>query len=307
MSVEAFGKAQGTTDAKGELTFPFTAEVGDEFTTSAKLERDGLQFKPWQQSLVVRKIDPARPETREYQLEAKLEPLALAAAIELDAAGEPATGAEVRIDGQPVKQEADGRVRVDLGTALSRPAKVAVKLKGFQPFEEATTLAAGETFVARLAKIGVQYGKVVVAYQAMGRVVPVAGADVVLGGKPLGKTDKTGSVRYEAPAKATAVEVRADGYLPSPATGTVPARKLAQVSVALVPREPPVYRLALAAAQEREPGRRRRRGRARGDRGQALRPPLLERLLHEGGEREERRRRRLRRGQPRGERACCCP
>lgn len=254
VAVEAFGKAQGTTDAKGELTFPFTAEVGDEFTASARLERDGLQFKPWQQSLVVRKIDPARPETREYRLEAKLEPQALAARIELDVAGEPVSGAEVRVDGKPVAQEADGRVRVDLGTALSRPAKVAVKLKGYQPFEQEATLAAGETFVARLAKIGVEYGKVVVAYQAMGRVVPVAGADVVMGGRALGKTDKSGSVRYETPAKATGVEVRADGYLPSPATGTAPARRPAQVVVALVPREPPVYRLALLPVRNANPG-----------------------------------------------------
>jgi len=103
-----------------------------------------------------------------------------------------------------------------------------VTLKGFQPFEQEATLAAGEVFVARLAKIGVQYGQVRVAYQAMGRVVPVAGADVVLGGRPLGKTDKAGSMRYETPAKQTAVEVRADGYLPTPATGMVPARRPAR-------------------------------------------------------------------------------
>ncbi len=254
VSVEAFGKAQGTTDAKGELSFPFTADVGDEFATVAKLDRDGLQFKPWQQSVVVRKWDTARPESLEYQLEAKLEPLALAARIELDAAGEPASGAEVSLDGRPVKAEADGRIRVDLAGQLSREAKLAVKLKGFQPFTETATLAAGETFVARLVKIGVQYGKVIVAYQAMGRVLPVVGAEVSLGGRPLGKTDKTGSVRYEAPGKATPVEARAEGYLPSPATGTVPARRAAQVSLTLVPREPPVYRIALLPPKSANPG-----------------------------------------------------
>ncbi len=254
VAVEALGKAQGTTDAKGELTFPFTADIGDELTISAKLEREGMQFKPWRQSLVVRKWDPARGETREYRLEARLEPLALAARIELDTAGAPATGAEVRLDGQPAKPDADGRVRVDLGTRLSRATKVTVKLSGFQPFEEAATLAAGETFVARLARIGVQYGKIVAAYPSMGRVVPVVGAEVVLGGRPLGKTDKSGSVRYEAPAKPTAFEVRGGGYLPSPATGTVPARKATQVSVMLVPSEPPVYRLALLPPKNASPG-----------------------------------------------------
>ncbi len=254
VSVEALGETRGTTDTKGELTFSFTADIGDEFTTSAKLEREGLRFEPWQQAVVVRKWDPDRPESREYHLEAKLEPIALAAQIEVDAGGESVAGAEVRLDGQPAKPDADGRISVDLGTRLTRPAKVTVKLKGFQPFAEETTLAAGETFVARLAKIGIQYGRVQVAYQTMGKVLPVVGANVALGGRALGKTDKSGRVRYQAPARQTTVEVHADGYLPSPGTATVPARRPAQVSVTLVPREPPTYSLALPMPENASTG-----------------------------------------------------
>ena len=254
VAVEALGKPQGTTDANGELAFSFTADVGDEVRAAAALDRDGLRFKPWQQTLVVRKWDAARPETREYRLEAKLEPVALAARIALETGGTPPAGAEVRVDGTPAKLEADGRTSVALGTRLSRPAKVTVKLKDFQPFEETATLRAGETFTARLAKIGVQYGALHVAYQAMGRVVPVAGAEAFLSGRSIGKSDKAGSIRYEAPAKATAVEVRAEGYLPSPATATLPARAAASVPVVLVPREPPTYRLALLPPKNASPG-----------------------------------------------------
>ncbi len=254
VSVEALLQPRGTTDAKGELSFTFMADVGDEFTTTAKLDRDGLRFKHWQQSVVVRKWDPARPETGEYRLEAKLEPVALSAAVELDTGGAPATEAEVRLDGKVLEPAADGRLGADLGTTLSRPAKIAVKLKGFQPFAEETTLRAGETFVARLTKIGVQYGQVRVAYQLRGRVVPVAGAEVVVGGRPVGKTDKAGTARYEVPEKPAAVEVRGEGYLPSPATASVPARRPAQVSVTLVPREAPSYRLALLPPKNASPG-----------------------------------------------------
>src|SRR5574340_776040 len=115
VAVEALGKPRGTTDAKGELTFTFTADVGDEFTTTARLERPGMSFKPWQQSLVVRKSDPAKPETREYQLEAKLEPAALSSRIEFDTGGAPFDSAEIHLDGKPAKLDADGSVHVDLG------------------------------------------------------------------------------------------------------------------------------------------------------------------------------------------------
>ena len=245
VAVEAQGKAQSVTDAAGQLSFPFTGEVGDEFSVSAKLDRPGMQFKPWQQSLVVRKWDAARPETLEYRLEAKLEPVALSSRIELETGGAPATAAEVRLDGKPMKPDADGRVSVDLGTTLSRSAKVSVRLKDFEPFEESTDLRAGETFVARLVKIGAVYGKLLAAYEAMGRLVPVSDAEVLLGGKPIGKTDKTGSLRYQAPDREATLEVRKGGFVPDPASAKAPAKRAAQILVPLVPREAPGYRIAL--------------------------------------------------------------
>jgi tetratricopeptide (TPR) repeat protein len=254
VSVEAASRARGTTDADGKLTLTFTAEVGDEIPVSAKLDRPGLQFKPWQQSLVVRKWDKARPETLEYALEARLEPLALSSQVQLETGGAPADGAEIRVDGAPAKADREGRLSVDLGTKLERSARLSVRLKEFQPFDETATLRAGETTVLSLVRIGVVYGKVLVAYEAMERLQPVPEADVALDGKAIGKTDATGSLRYQAPAKEGAVEVRKGGFMPFPATATVKARRAEPVLVTLVPREPPVYRLALGAPQSGAPG-----------------------------------------------------
>src|SRR5262249_54872203 len=39
VSVEALEKVQGQTDAEGKLSFPFTKDVGEEFTVSATLDR----------------------------------------------------------------------------------------------------------------------------------------------------------------------------------------------------------------------------------------------------------------------------
>jgi tetratricopeptide (TPR) repeat protein len=253
VSVEALGKVQGQTDAEGKLSFTFTKDVGGEVALSAALDRPGMQFKPWRQTVVVRKWDD-RPETREYAIEAKLEPAALSATIDLQSGGAPATGAEIRIDGKPAKLDPSGHLTVDLGTNMSRSAKVSVRLKDFQPFEQTASLRAGETFVVPLVKIGAVYGKVLVAYEAMERTVPVPGADVALGGKPIGKTDATGTLKYQAPDKEGELEVKKDGFLPQPATAKVPPRKAAQIVVALVPREAPVYHLALQPPKSGTPG-----------------------------------------------------
>jgi tetratricopeptide (TPR) repeat protein len=254
VSVEALGKVQGQTDAEGKLSFPFTRDVGEEFTVSAKLDRPGMQFKPWQQSVVVRKWDTTRPETLEYSLEAKLEPTALSSVIELQTGGAPATGADVRIDGKPAKLDPNGRVSMDLGTNLSRSAKVSVKLKDFEPYDQTATLRAGETFSVPLIKIGAVYGKLLVAYEAMERMVPVPGAEVALGGKSIGKTDAAGTLKYQAPDKEGTLAVKKSDFLPETATAKAPARKAAQVVVPLVPREAPVYRLALLPPKNGTPG-----------------------------------------------------
>lgn len=253
-SVEALGKVQGQTDAEGKLSFKLTKDVGEEFAVSAHLDRPGMQFKPWRQSVVVRKWDLARPETLEYPLEARLEPAALSSLIELQTGGAPATGAEVKVDGKPIKTDSTGRLSVDLETKLSRSAKLSVRLKDFQPFEQTATLRAGETFVVPLIKIGAVYGKILVAYQLMERLVPVAGADVIVGGQAIGVTDAAGTLKYQAPEKAATLEVKKEAFLPDPAISKVPAKKAGQIVVPLVPREPPVYRVALLPPKSGSPG-----------------------------------------------------
>jgi len=254
VSVEGLGKAQGQTDASGKLSFQFKKDVGEEFTVSAKLDRPGMQFKPWQQSLVVRKWDQARPETLEYSIEARLEPTALSSVIELQTGDVPATAADIRIDGKPAKLDPSGHVSVDLGTQLSRSAKVSVRLKDFEPFDQTATLHAGETFPVALIKIGAVYAKLLVAYEAMERLVPVVGAEAALGGKPIGKTDAAGTLKYQAPEREGVLEVKKEGFLPATATAKAPARRAGQVVVLLVPREAPVYRVVLLPAKSGSPG-----------------------------------------------------
>jgi len=255
VQVEALDRVQGQTDTNGSLSFQFTRGVGEEIQVLAAVDRPGFRFKPWQERVVVRKWDRARPETMRYRLEAVLEPLSISTQIEVRAEEAPVAGASVEMDGNSLgATDANGRVSVDLGTETSRSAKISVRLKGYQPWEEAATLRAGNPLNVRLSKLGVVYGSVLAAYESMGRLVPVAGAEVSLGGKSLGKTDDSGLLRFEAPEQQSSLQVKKTGFLPDPVKATVPARSRGRVVAPLFPEEAPFYRLVVLPPKSARPG-----------------------------------------------------
>src|SRR5260221_6271827 len=65
-------------------------------------------------------------------------------------------------------------------------------------------------------------------YPTLFRSNPVAGAEASLGGKPIGKTDAAGTVKYQAPDKEGVLEVKREGFLPATATAKAPARRAGQ-------------------------------------------------------------------------------
>jgi hypothetical protein len=254
--VEALGEARGETDNDGKLVFSFHRGVGEEFTVSAKLEQPGFEFAPWEQGVVVRKWDRKDPETLRYPLEAVLEPVAISAAIRVDAEGSPAAGASVSLDGKSLgKTDENGMLAVDLGDQVSRSGKVAVSLKGYKRWRDMVDLRGNATVDVSLSKIGIIYGSLRATYESMGRLVPVPGAQVVLGGKSLGKTDEKGSLRIALPSRSTSAEVTKEGFLPEPAVATVSKRTKA-VNVTLYPEDAPVYRLVVLPSINGKPGDR---------------------------------------------------
>ncbi len=252
--VEAVGVVQGETDAEGNLTFPFQKAMGEELTVRASLERPGFAFAPWEQLVVVRKWDRASPVTMAYQIDAVLTPVAVVSSIRVDADGAPAAGAEIALDGKSLGTTDDsGALSVPLGDQISRTGKVAVKLKGYNPWSEVATLRGAEVLNVSLSKIGVVYGTLLAAYESMGRLVPISGAEVVLAGKPVGSTDEAGTLRLATPPGEVTVEVTKDGFLPEPSIATLSARSR-DVVVPLYPQDAPAYRIAVLPSKNGKPG-----------------------------------------------------
>ena len=185
--VEAGGAVQGETDAEGNITFPFKKRAGEELTVRATLDRPGFTFAPWEERVVVRKWDRAAPATLAYELEAGLTPVAVVSSIRVDADGAPAAGAEVELDGNRLgTTDASGALSVPLGDQISRTGKIAVKLKGYKPWSEVATLRGADVLSVTLSKVGVVYGTLLAAYESMGRLVPISGAEVVIAGRSVG-------------------------------------------------------------------------------------------------------------------------
>jgi hypothetical protein len=252
--VEAGGVVRGETNAEGNLSFPFKKAAGEELAVSATLDRPGFTFAPWEERVVVRKWDRSNPTSLAYNLDAALTPTAIVSSIRVDADGAPAAGAQIELDGNRLgTTDESGTLEVPLGDQISRTGKIAVNLKGFKAYSEVATLRGAEVLNVSLAKIGVVYGTLLAAYESMGRLVPIAGAEVVAGGKPMGSTDERGTIRLTTPPGSFTVEVTKDGFLPEPSVATVSGRSR-DVVVTLYPKDAPAYRIAVLPPKNGKPG-----------------------------------------------------
>lgn len=256
VTVEASGAVQGETDNDGKLSFSFQKGIGEELVVSAKLSRPGFEFAPWQDRIVVRKWDRRSSESLHYSMEAVLEPVAIAAGVRVEADGQPASGASVSLDGKSLgKTDDEGMLSVDLGDQIARSGKVVVTMKGYRPWREDVELRGDTTLSVGLSKIGTVYGSLTASYETMGRLAPVAGAEVVVAGKSVGTTDESGSLRIALPSRQSSLEVTKEGFLPEPATASV-SRRTKKVQVVLFPKEAPIYRIAVLPAVNGKPGDR---------------------------------------------------
>lgn len=246
VAVQVDGQPKGETKDDGKLHIPLLGpEPGSELMVTASLERPGVRFDPIEERIIVRRYEAGKPETLRLPLALTMEAVEAVSEISVESAGVPVKGAEVRLDGKKigVSDEA-GLLKVQLAPALSRQAKVAVALKGYEEYTEDATLAGGSRVTVTLAKRGAN-AVVRVVQEKLGRWAGVEGAEVTVDGQRAGKTDASGAVRVVAPSKDARVEVRKAGWQPEPAKAKLPAGQAAEITVALAPSSAPTYRIAV--------------------------------------------------------------
>jgi hypothetical protein len=209
VSIQALGQAQGETDAEGKLSFQLQSGIGEEVHVSASLDRPGMRFEPWEGTFVVRKWDRSDLESLRYSIDAVLKPKSVSATIQIVAGGDPIQGATVFVGGRTKgKTDSDGRLTVDLGARSSRPVGVSVKASRFKPWGEKVTLRGGDTLLVNLERVGAVSSRLTTAYESLGRIIRVSGAEVRLGQQELGKTDAQGRFRFSVPEQGAKITVQ---------------------------------------------------------------------------------------------------
>lgn len=240
------GGQKAETDANGELAVPLKDSApGTELTVNATLERPGMRFRPYEGKVVVKKWERGKPDTLRQPLPITLVAEEISAELAVESNGAGLAGVDVSLDGKTLgKTDGSGVLKVDLTPDVSRTAKVTVKASGYEPVDQEAIFEAGRRVTLSLAKLGAN-SSVRAVYASMGRLVGVPGAEVTIGGKSAGRTDNAGTLKVTAPEKDAKVEVRKEGFLPSPGTGKLPAGKPGEALVVLVPQSAPAYRIAL--------------------------------------------------------------
>ena len=246
VAVQVDGQEKGETDAQGRLLVPLAGpDPGSELTLRAAYERPGVRFTPVEERVVVRRWERKDPDSLRLRVPVTLEAVQVVSEIAVESAGTPLAGADVLLDGKKVgTSDQAGLVKVELAPRLSRDAKLAVNLKGYEEHVADATLAGGERVTVTLAKRGAN-SVVRVVQERLGRWIGVEGAEVTVDGQKAGKTDAAGAVRVVAPSKEAKVEVRKSGWQPEPAKGRLPGGQSAEVTVALAPASAPTYRVAI--------------------------------------------------------------
>lgn len=246
VQVTARDQVVGETGTDGKLAFRLRGDVGEEVAVHAALERPGFEFEPWRGLFVVRKWKRSDPSTLAYALEARLEPRAISAFVEVVAGEKPLPGAAVSLAGKSVgRTDGEGRLAVPLGKSLSRSTSLSVRADGFQAWTRKSTLAGGQTLRVDLSgNAGVDVA-VVAGYESLGRFVPIGDVEVLLGTAAAGKTDAAGRVSLQGAAPSAKVELRKAGHLPAPAQAQLRAARGGSLVVPLYPRSAPSYRVVL--------------------------------------------------------------
>ncbi|UCF30823.1 MAG: PEGA domain-containing protein [bacterium] len=208
------GEEAGSTDESGTLSGTIKRMPGAEVRISVVREAPGYEIEPWDGSFKVEK--PEKGAVARHIVEVSLKSTKHFT-IRVTEKGEAVGGASVRIDGQEATDtDAGGEVFHEYGGEPARQFDIQVEKKGYVTWKRSLEVQPGQVVEAAVHRPSVL--NVVALTEENGQERPLAGVEVAVGKKALGKTGDDGTVNYVyrgAPGKVFWVTMTVPGHVPS--------------------------------------------------------------------------------------------
>ncbi len=204
------GDAKGVTDANGQFKTMIKQKVGTSFVLAVRKDENGLRLEDWQQ-------DTPFTENSEHEFNINLD-LKTTAYITIKATsdGKPLPKASLVVNRKTVASaDEEGMISYDLPSTGKNKLKLKVVKNGYESWVSKGAISAGDQLEAKLIRQMIL--RVKASTEKYGETQALAGVDVYLGGKKVGKTNAKGVfalVRRGKKGAKSELTLKSPGYLP---------------------------------------------------------------------------------------------
>ncbi|HUX91416.1 MAG TPA: PEGA domain-containing protein [Gallionellaceae bacterium] len=214
------GKLLGETGEDGQFNASMNQQPGKQVKIEAAADRAGFEVQPWNSEFTVKL--PNEGEILKYVFDVELKALPFVA-LTVQEKGVPIAGATVKLNNQEVgKTDESGGFVYKYQPQNKNAAIFEVSKNGYSTWKKPAKLEPGNKLLVDI------YRQVAVTFEALkdeyGRGVGIAGVDILIDGKKIGKTNDMGVLVHNydnAQGKPAKVTYSAPGYLPSQWTSSM--------------------------------------------------------------------------------------
>lgn len=215
------GKQMGETGDDGQFTGTMNRVPGKQMSVELTADMPGIEVQPWKNEFTVKLPNPGEVLKYVFDVDLKATPYV---AFSVTEKGVPLAGAVVKAAGAEIgKTDDKGEFFYKFNATSKKPVSLEVGKSGYSDWHKSAALEIGKKFEVELFK------RVSVSIEAVkdeyGQGVGVAGIQVSVDGKVVGKTNERGVVNYSyegAPGKKARISYSAPGYLPAEWSVSVP-------------------------------------------------------------------------------------
>ncbi|HEY6093673.1 MAG TPA: PEGA domain-containing protein [Gallionellaceae bacterium] len=250
--VIADGKEMGETGEDGQFNATTNRIPGKQMVIEVTADVPGVEVKPWKNEFTVKL--PNTGEVLKYVFDVDLQSSPYVA-FTVQEKGVPVADASVKVGNNEVGKTDDKGEFFYKYQATKKPLSFAVSKPGYSEWQKSAMPEPGKKFdVALFKRVAVNIEAVKDEY---GQGVGIAGIEISVDGKRVGKTDASGVLVYSyegEPGKKVRVTYNAPGYLPAAWTVNVPLDGETPVRHYFYPMHPKPIQVAMFRFAGNTPG-----------------------------------------------------